>query len=321
MKEAKNQTLNSSGISSGPPRAILYGPHQFNGLNFEDPYIKQSLVKLSSYVQESVNLSQTGDFFTAVCEGTIQDHGFSAPLDDHWKQAELYTTPSWFNHLSLFLSTLNKDGKILEIIEDIPDISLSRQNDQFIMKAFLASPINKEDLSILNTMRLSIKAVSLSDIVTPDGRRIKSRAWKLFYSNDIRTTMDWPRNPPSFNMSQVTLWQKSLHSAFCQEVSPLSSRYLRNSCRLGNWLSDTILMEWGYRVSSSGDTVYKKLGDSWQLFAPLGNTTLRSQRFQPTGIYLNNLPPTATTLASIHHANDNLFIENKFVLSIFPPTH
>jgi len=120
-------------------------------------------------------------------------------------------------------------------------------------------------------------------------------------------------------MLQVKLWQKSLHSAFCQEVSSLTSRYLQNSCILGNWRCDKILTEWGYRVSTSGDTVYKKLGDSWQLFAPLGNTTLQSQRFQPTEIYLNNLPSTATTLASIHHDNDNLFIENKSVPIVHLP--
>ena len=64
VKEAKNQTLNSSGILIGLPREILYGPLQFNGLNFEDPYIKQSLIKLSYYIQESVNSSQTGNFST-----------------------------------------------------------------------------------------------------------------------------------------------------------------------------------------------------------------------------------------------------------------
>ena len=130
------------------------------------------------------------------------------------------------------------------------------------MKAFLASPIKKEDLSIINTMRLSIEAVSLSDIVTPDGRQITSQAWKLYGSNNLRTAMDWPRNPPSFTTLQVKLWQKSLHGAFCQEVPSLTSRYLQNSCILGNWCCDKILTEWGYRVSTSGDTVYKKLGDS-----------------------------------------------------------
>ena len=321
VKEAKNQTLNSSGISKGLPRAILYSPHEFNGLNFEDPYIKQSLTKLSSYIQESVKSSQTGDFFTAVREGTIQDHGFPAPLDDHWKKAELCTTPSWFDHLSSFLSTLNKDKKVLEIIEDIPVISLPRHEDQFIMKAFLASSIKKEDLPILNTMRLSIEAVSLSDIVTPDGRRITSRAWKLYGSNDLRTAMDWPRKPPSFTSTQVQLWQKSLHSVFCQPVSALTSRYLRHSCILGYWRCEQTIQEWGYRAPISGDTVYKKLGDSWQLFVPFGNSPLRSQRFRPTETYLNNLPPTATALASIHYDHDNLFIENKSVpvVQLSPP--
>lgn len=117
VKEAKSQTLNSSGVSIGLPREILYGPLQFNSLDFEDPYIKKSLIKLSSYIQESVNSSQTGDFFNAAREGVIQDHGFTASLDDQWNKAESCTTPTWFNHLASFLSTLNKEEKILEIIE------------------------------------------------------------------------------------------------------------------------------------------------------------------------------------------------------------
>ena len=75
------------------------------------------------------------------------------------------------------------------------------------MQAVFSSTVKKEDLSILNTMRLSIEAVTLSDIVTPDGRRLTSRAWKLYGSNDLRTSMDWPRKPPSFTTSQLELWQ------------------------------------------------------------------------------------------------------------------
>lgn len=52
------------------------------------------------------------------------------------------------------------------------------------MQVFFSSMVKKDDLSILNTMRLSIEAVSLANIVTSDGRRFTSQAWKLYGGNN-----------------------------------------------------------------------------------------------------------------------------------------
>ena len=71
------------------------------------------------------------------------------------------------------------------------------------MEGFLSE--NFEDLNILNIMRMSIKAISLSDICTTDGKFFTYNAWNLIGSNGLREDYDWPRNPGKFTDAQISL--------------------------------------------------------------------------------------------------------------------
>ena len=53
-----------------------------------------------------------------------------------------------------------------------------RDNDVFLMDAFVDQGYEGEDLCLLNDCRLHIRATRLSQITTADGWRIEPRAWK-----------------------------------------------------------------------------------------------------------------------------------------------
>ena len=82
------------------------------------------------------------------------------------------------------------------------------------MEEFVKSDIDTNKLTILNIMRMSIKAITLSDICDADGWNFISRAWLLQGSNGLREDHEWPRNLPNFTNNQKKLWQKSLKSVF-----------------------------------------------------------------------------------------------------------
>ena len=80
---------------------------------------------------------------------------------------------------------MNDPAERIELIEDTPLMPSLRINDWYIMKEFLDAGVKDNDLKILNYMRMKIKAVTLSDITTPNGRSITFDAWNLIGSNKL----------------------------------------------------------------------------------------------------------------------------------------
>ena len=54
------------------------------------------------------------------------------------------------------------------------------------MLSFIEQGFRKAELSILNHMQMSIKAISLADIVTSNGFKISQNAFLLLASNGLR---------------------------------------------------------------------------------------------------------------------------------------
>ena len=97
----------------------------------------------------------------------------------------------------------------LELKENILKLKPLRENDSFIMEEFVAAGVN--DLYMLNIMRLSIKAITLSDICTAESSKITKEAWNLTGSNGLREDLEgWPRNPPKFTKKQKKTWKDAL---------------------------------------------------------------------------------------------------------------
>ena len=102
----------------------------------------------------------------------------------------------------------------IEIIEDFPDVPLLREGDSYLMAVFITAGYRGLQLKRLNNMRMAMKAVTVADIATPDGRRITQRVLTLKCSNRLRDHYNWPRSPPgSFCDYYADLWHEALDKA------------------------------------------------------------------------------------------------------------
>ena len=66
---ALQATLLKARMSERYPREVLYSSQLYGGYVLEDPYTKQGIVKAITYIQESVNLTHTGQLLKASVEG------------------------------------------------------------------------------------------------------------------------------------------------------------------------------------------------------------------------------------------------------------
>ena len=178
-------------MSSKFPSELLYGSSQYNVFFFEEPFINQGIEKISHFMQETSDNSHTGKIITMGAKSFIQDLGFSFDIADiQWERTKNYTSQAWYEYLVEFINECNKETKqyqhhCIEIKENLPKLPLLRVNDRYIMKEFVESKVIKDgDLRLLNIIRMSIKAVTLSDICNLEGTKITSRSWYLQGSHE-----------------------------------------------------------------------------------------------------------------------------------------
>ena len=101
-----------------------------------------------------------------------------------------------------FFVAVNGISERIELIEDTTMLPSLRRNDEFLMEEFIAADVSRDHLKIINYIRMHLKAITLADIATPNGRRITFDAWNAIGSNNLRVEYDWPRSPQSFTQRQ-----------------------------------------------------------------------------------------------------------------------
>jgi hypothetical protein len=111
---------------------------------------------------------------------------------------------------------------------------LSREHDLFIMPLLAKFIQDLATLAILNECRMFLKAVTLADICTMDGRPISLLAFTGLGRSQALHHFNWPRQPPALPQTRWNLWQEKLLELFIQVRS---KDYLLNK-PLGQWLID-----------------------------------------------------------------------------------
>ena len=146
--------------------------------------------------------SQTGDLIKTSAEDFMLEIRIPMTISTvDWEVVKSYTTPCWYANLVKLVSS-----QALDIREKFLRIQLLRQFDQHIISCFIQRGFRKYKLYILNQIRMSIKAISLADIATSDGKKLLQIAFLLLSSNGLRNHYQWSKAPPSFTNLQLAYW-------------------------------------------------------------------------------------------------------------------
>eukprot|EP00978_Attheya_sp_CCMP212_P014792 scaffold37878_cov107-Attheya_sp.AAC.2 len=163
-----------------------------------------------------------------------------------------------------------------------------RKNDKFIMDLALQCKIfTTSELEMINACRLYLQVSRISDIATPDGRRILHKMLHGEYMieeiHDFRkTTYDWPIQAKP-NAHAWTKWHLALTKIACNHVGLLTTP-------LGPW-HDQIEQSWKYWITESGESLFEHTTRDWQLH-PLQRGGLTARYYlesttveQPRAVY------------------------------------
>ena len=134
---------------------------------------------------------------------------------------------------------------------------------------------------------MHIKAVTLADITTLNGKRITFDAWNVISSNNLRSKYDWPRSPPNlpnrptnFTEQQKDIWRNALHKTFGVPHSGNRCKDIQEAYQLGRWTDDSLIEKWIYHYSIEESRVYKKEGLAWKAYYQIPGPNTRNRRYE-----------------------------------------
>ena len=79
----------------------------------EEPYKKQGIEKITTYIQELTNQSYTGEITKSGAEEFFRELGFNSRVASiHWKRVKEYMTKSWYGFLVEFFDECNKERNV-----------------------------------------------------------------------------------------------------------------------------------------------------------------------------------------------------------------
>lgn len=223
--------LPAMGFERTFPRAVVFGPVMFGGLNLCNLYTETCIAKVGSVISHIRKSTGLGKLMV-INSNWLQLHAGllesifinTVPLP--------YLKQNWLLHMREFLWHTKSHICVPELW--VP--KLRRRNDCTLMEKFSSLSIGTDVLRIVNNWRLHFRVILLSDIVTADGLRIQARYWhpgrhNYDLSTESTSTINWPiQHRP--DVSQYGKWIRCIKAAFRIDES---SGLLPVHLQLGDW--------------------------------------------------------------------------------------
>jgi hypothetical protein len=102
---AVEKFLPAMGYDHSFPRALAYGPREYGGLNLNDMYTEQCMMKIESMIEHIRSHSSMGDLMCVNLNWLQLHSGLSKPIMESSDDI-IYLFENWFLHVRRFLQSI-----------------------------------------------------------------------------------------------------------------------------------------------------------------------------------------------------------------------
>ena len=186
-----NHILPLLGYNRHLPRAVVFGSSKFGGLNLKHLYIEQGTKHVTNFIKYYRNRGSIGNLIKIALRWFHLIAGFSFCPLARPQLCYHHIEDRWFQTTIRFLYECQAWIQTTERIQ-----IYSRESDSCLMEDFLLENPTPHELQNLNSCRLFLRVITLSDICTARGDMINRQCWEG--SSPMRTTDYGPnkRNHP-----------------------------------------------------------------------------------------------------------------------------
>jgi hypothetical protein len=194
MRPILRVALPKAGVCRSFPREAVYGPRRYNGLGVQHPFVLQVSHHINALLRHGLSDSLTGQFLLSNLECHQLEIGFPLGVfQNQFSDLEVLATNTWAKRLWSELSDLD-----LHVAYQGPDLQLSREDDQFLVQAFMDESFSDNKLMWLNWCRMYLHVTSLSDISTADRTMLSEAAWSGSRDMTRCSPHSWPPSREQF---------------------------------------------------------------------------------------------------------------------------
>lgn len=245
------ESLPKCDMSSKLPLAVRYCSTRYMGLGLTRFEIMQGLYHLGEFIENYHSESLMAQQIIIQCELIQTILGTQTWCFDY--SASIYShliDKCWIKTLWEFVST-----NLITIQAPHPAINLPRQNDVFLMEAFVEYGCNELTLRRLNNCRMCLQVITLSDIVDAAGRKVLKSYLEGHSQRDRLSKHKWPKQPRPCQRDWK-LWSRTISTIFLHR----DGNRLLNT--LGTWQSRSH-QEWRWYYDVVHKTLYNKCGQNY----------------------------------------------------------
>jgi hypothetical protein len=182
-------------------------------------------------------------------------------------------------------------------------------NDVLLMDFFMTLNFSYRQMQQLNSCRIYLQVLTLSDITLADGRTLLPPYINGGLVFDRVSRLKWPKQlrPPA---AAWTTWKTALaHISMNGKLQQ----------RLGQWTSNSH-QQWTWFQHSSQALIYQNTGDQWMEYRPVVPSTVNARTTRQTKIWYNmnnslSSIPDMTVLVPTTVYRDHLFDDHLFYTS------
>lgn len=282
------QVLPKLGATRSLPNAYKYGPACCQGLGLPHPYYFQGGQQVSTFAHLLRSDHPEGLAMRISWEYLQLQLGVDTPfLSLPFSQWGPLASPCWLTSLWEFVSEFDI------AFDGLPPLfpPLPRFNDRYIMEVLVTEaslPIST--LRACNRVRIGLHLLSLTDITTGDGSRIRS---EYFFGRSSApspsiSTYDWPPSP--FSAADARLWTDTMLSLFGQGLPSF----------LGPWTREPHISYWEWWVDETFSFLFRFQRPSiWTRFhLRVGSRTRRSTYYLHSVLPSSSAPPPGSLRAT-----------------------
>jgi hypothetical protein len=279
MRPFINSGLSASGVVRSIPRAVVWGPLRYQGLDIRHLYTTQGVEHLLAILRHGTRETQ---LLCTTMEELQLEIGFSNSfLSCSFEIYGPLATRSWVESTWKFLF----ESDII-LVNPFTKPALACGNDSFLMEKYVEHGYRGAELKSLNNCRMHIQAVCLSDLCTAGGRQITDMVMDVQLNPYRSSLFSWPRSHrPS--LQRRRLWQSALQKVSCRSTE---SQLLYHPLLP---FSTTALQTWQWSYSPAEQRLFSPNGSQWDYFHVTAGQRQSVNRHYRQGGSSDTLPPDA----------------------------
>lgn len=228
---------------------------------------QSGVLKISALVMHGWKESPTQSLLQLNIEQFVLEAGLFGSI---WhlptlkKALKWCSSHSWIHHTAVFL--VKHD---IQISPRHFELKAQRRGDKAIMDVVSTLPFTSTDLRKINEVRMLHCVISLSDLVTADGRRLDPVFLHRTAFEGDRNTFLWPSKHNVTN-SEYNVWIRAMHLLFPQGRNTHHPLYQWELDSASSWLE-----HWNWFRSNDGSKLLYREDNPWFSYDQFQNSRSR----------------------------------------------